>query len=79
MEENKQEEQVNEMPEQEVQEEQSISIPKSMLKTAIGIMFIFIGLLAVIGWWNELITVIKGCIGVLLIFAGAIAIAIAKE
>jgi cell division septal protein FtsQ len=64
---------------QETREEQSISIPKSVLKTAVGLIFIFFGLLAVFAWWQSLLTVIKGCLGIFLILIGAVVVAIAKE
>ena len=52
---------------------------KPSIKVIIGIVFIIIGLVAVISWWPNLLVLFKGCIGLFLIMAGAIAIAIAKE
>lgn len=50
-----------------------------ILKIILGIVFVLLGLLAVVGWWQDLWTVFKGCIGLFLILAGVITIAIAKE
>ena len=52
---------------------------KSGFKVLIGVVFIIIGLSAVISWWPNLLALLKGFIGLLLIMAGAITIAIAKE
>lgn len=52
---------------------------KALVKVLIGVVLIIIGLLAVIGWWKDLVVLFKGGIGLILIMAGAIAIAIAKE
>jgi len=53
--------------------------PKSILKLFSGIIFVALGLLAVIGWWGCLWTVVKGCVGIVLVLIGAITIAISKE
>lgn len=53
--------------------------PKGLMKIILGVVLILLGLAAVIGWWSDLWTLIKGAIGLFLIMAGAITIAIAKE
>jgi hypothetical protein len=52
---------------------------KTALKIILGLIFIGLGIWAVIAWWKDLLAVIKGCIGLFAILAGAITIAIAKE
>ncbi len=52
---------------------------KNITKLFSGILFVVLGLLAVIGWWGCLWTVVKGCVGIVLVLVGAITIAISKE
>lgn len=52
---------------------------KTALKIILGLIFIGLGIWAVIAWWSSLLLVIKGCIGLFAILVGAITIAIAKE
>lgn len=52
---------------------------KSILKLLSGIIFVILGLLAVIGWWVDLWAVVRGCVGIVLVLIGAITIAISKE
>ena len=74
------EEKAKESQNEEVKEEKKSSeVLKTLLKIILGIILILLGLWAVIGWWADLLAVIRGCIGLFLIMAGAIAIAIAKE
>ncbi len=54
-------------------------VAKTALKVVLGLIFIALGILAVVSWWSDLLVVIKGCIGLFAILAGAITIAIAKE
>lgn len=49
------------------------------LKVVLGLVFLLLGLLAIIKWLGALLLVIKGCIGLFLILAGIITLAIAKE
>lgn len=51
---------------------------KTVLKVIVGVVFIVLGVSAVILWWPSLISLIKGCVGLFLIMVGAITIAIAK-
>ncbi len=55
------------------------AVAKTALKVILGLIFIALGIWAVVAWWQELLDVIKGCIGLFAILAGAITIAIAKE
>ncbi|MFO8053498.1 MAG: hypothetical protein R6U54_06040 [Candidatus Omnitrophota bacterium] len=52
---------------------------KTALKIILGLIFIGLGIWAIVAWWSSLLVVIKGCIGLFAILAGAITIAIAKE
>jgi len=52
---------------------------KTALKIILGLIFIALGIWAVVVWWRDLLVVIKGCIGLFAVLAGAITIAIAKE
>lgn len=52
---------------------------KAALKVILGLIFIALGVWAVIVWWPHLWTVVRGCVGLFAILAGAITIAIAKE
>ncbi|MFC1514752.1 hypothetical protein ACFL5X_02515 [Candidatus Omnitrophota bacterium] len=49
------------------------------LKVIVGLAFIGVGVWAVLTWWTELLSVVKGGIGLLLILVGAITIAIARD
>jgi hypothetical protein len=51
----------------------------TILKVLLGLVFLALGVLAVIGWWIQLKDLIKGGIGLFLILAGIITLAIAKE
>jgi len=50
-----------------------------ILKVIVGLVFLLLGILALIKWWSALITVVSGCVGLFLILAGVITLAIAKE
>jgi len=64
---------------QEAEVKKSPDTTKMIGKIILGIVFILIGLVALIRWWPSLWTVIKGCIGLFFILAGVITVAIAKE
>lgn len=51
----------------------------AILKVILGLIFLALGILAIIAWRTDLLVVIKGCIGLFLILAGIITLAIAKE
>ncbi len=61
------------------EEKKSSEVFKTAFKIAIGAILVILGIWAVIGWWQYLWQVFKGCIGLFLILAGLITIAIAKE
>ena len=52
---------------------------KTLIKYAIGVVLILLGIWGVIGLWEFVWGIIKGCIGLVLILAGVITIVIAKE
>jgi hypothetical protein len=54
-------------------------ILSTIFKVILGLVFIGLGVLAIIAWWRDLLTVVKGCIGGFLILTGIIFLAIAKE
>ncbi|MCF7870942.1 MAG: hypothetical protein K9L95_06150 [Candidatus Omnitrophica bacterium] len=63
----------------EEQKKKGTAAVKTILKIILGLIFIGLGIWAVIAWWKDLLVVVKGCIGLFAILAGAITIAIAKE
>jgi len=69
--------QTQETPEEERKSPQEIA--RMIFKIILGIVFIALGVLAIIFWWPSLKTVFKGSIGIILILAGAITLAIAKD
>ena len=52
---------------------------KAALKMFVGGLVVILGIMAVIVWWRDLLTIVKGGLGLFMIMAGAIIIAIAKE
>lgn len=50
-----------------------------VFKVVLGLVFLVLGILALIRWWPALLILIKGCIGPFLILAGLITLAIAKD
>ena len=51
----------------------------TVFKVILGLVFLALGVLAIMRWWGDLVTVVRGCIGLFLILAGIITLAIAKE
>jgi len=51
---------------------------RKTVKFIIGIILLVLGVAAVVFWWPEVISLIKGCLGLVLIGLGAIAIIISK-
>jgi hypothetical protein len=51
----------------------------ALLKGALGLVFLALGIWAVIALRSDLFVLIKGCIGPFLILAGIITLAIAKD
>ena len=50
-----------------------------VVKIVLGVVFVVIGLWAIIGWWDNVIGLVKGSLGIIILLAGAICFAIAKE
>lgn len=70
------------MAEEVKQEEKKVEVSRVMstiFKVILGIVFLALGVLAILKWWPQLLMIIKGCIGLFLILAGVITLAIAKE
>lgn len=70
------------MAEEVKQEEKKVEASRVMstiFKVILGIVFLALGVLAILKWWPQLLMIIKGCIGLFLILAGVITLAIAKE
>ena len=51
----------------------------TFLKVVLGLVFLVLGVMAILRWWGVLLMIIKGCIGLFLLLAGIITLAIAKE
>jgi len=51
----------------------------TVFKVILGLVFLALGVLAIMKWWGDLVMVVRGCIGLFLILAGIITLAIAKE
>jgi hypothetical protein len=51
----------------------------TLFKVVLGLVFLALGGIAIVNWWNDLLVVFKGCIGLFLVLAGLITLAIAKE
>ncbi len=51
----------------------------TLIKVALGLAFLILGILALIRWLPALLIVGKGCIGLFLIMVGVITLAIAKD
>jgi uncharacterized membrane protein HdeD (DUF308 family) len=54
-------------------------ILSTIFKVILGLVFLALGVLAIIKWLPDLLAVVRGCIGLFLILAGIITLAIAKE
>lgn len=70
------------MAEEVKQEEKKVDAKKAIsavLKVILGLVFLALGIWAIVAWWKDLLLVIRGCIGLFLILAAVITFAIAKE
>ena len=70
------------MAEEIKQEEKKVEAKKvisTIFKVILGLVFLVLGVLAIIRWLPQLLSLIKGCIGLFLILAGLITLAIAKD
>lgn len=64
------------------QEEKKADAKKAIstiLKVILGLVFLVLGIWAIVAWWADLLMVIRGCIGLFLVLAAIITFAIAKE
>lgn len=61
------------------EEKQGGKILATIFKVILGLVFLVLGVWALITWWGDLLLVIRGCIGLFLLLAGVITLAIAKE
>jgi len=64
------------------QEEKKVDVKKiawTIFKVILGLVFLALGVLAILRWWMHLKVVVLGCIGLFAILAGLITLAIAKE
>ena len=70
------------MAEEVKKEEKAEKVKKiisTLFKVLLGIVFLVLGVAAILRWWKALLLLIKGSIGLFLILAGIITLAIAKE
>jgi hypothetical protein len=51
----------------------------AIFKVILGLVFLVLGIWAIVAWWCDLLILVKGCIGGFLILAGVITLAIAKD
>ena len=57
----------------------SANITSAIIKVSLGLVFIALGVCAIIVWWHYLLNIVRGCIGLFLVLIGLISLAIAKE
>lgn len=70
------------MAEEAKQEEKKVDVKQilsTVFKVILGLVFLALGVWAIVVWWRDVLLVIRGCIGLFLILAGVITLAIAKE
>ncbi|MFA4984594.1 MAG: hypothetical protein WC559_04760 [Candidatus Omnitrophota bacterium] len=70
------------MAEEIKQEEKKLDTKKlfwTVFKVVLGLVFLVLGVWAIVAWWQYLLMVVRGCIGLFLLLAGVITLAIAKE
>jgi len=61
------------------EEKKSADAVKMVSKIVLGLLFVALGLAAVIRWIQPLLMIVRGCVGLFLILVGIITIAVAKE
>jgi fatty acid desaturase len=64
---------------QEEKKEEAKKVMSTVFKVILGLVFLALGVMAILRWWPHLLTIIKGSIGLFLLLAGIITLAIAKE
>jgi len=70
------------MAEEAKQEEKKVDVKgvlSTIFKVILGLVFLALGVWAIVVWRRNVLLVISGCIGLFLILAGIITLAIAKE
>jgi len=70
------------MVEEAKEEEKKYEAKKTfstIVKVLLGLVFLVLGVLAILNWREDLFSVIKGCVGPFLVLAAIITFAIAKE
>jgi hypothetical protein len=70
------------MAEEVKKEEKKVDVKKvisTIFKVILGLVFLALGVLAILAWWKDLLALVRGGIGLFLILAGVITLAIAKE
>jgi len=64
---------------QEEKKAEAKNMFSTIFKVLLGMAFLVLGVLAILNWKSDLLSVIKGCIGPFLVLAAIITFAIAKE
>lgn len=64
---------------EEIKKEEAKNPLPTILKVLLGLVFLVLGLVALVRWWPVLLILIKGCVGPFLILAGIVTLAIAKD
>jgi len=64
---------------EEIKKEETRNPLPTILKVLLGLVFLVLGLVALVHWWPVLLMLIKGCVGPFLILAGIVTLAIAKD
>ncbi|MCM8770701.1 MAG: hypothetical protein NC936_02400 [Candidatus Omnitrophica bacterium] len=68
-----------EVKETETKEKESKKILSTLLKVLLGIVFLALGIWAIVVWRYDFLVLVKGCVGPFLLLAALITFAIAKE
>jgi len=63
----------------ETDSKESKNSTSALLKILLGVVFLVLGIWAIVAWRYDLIVLIKGCVGPFLLLAALITFAIAKE
>lgn len=69
--------------EQDLKQEEKINSPRNLLfvvfKVVLGLVFLSLGIWAVINFRKDIYTVIRGCIGPVLILASIVLLAVSRD
>lgn len=52
---------------------------RNTVKLIVGLTFVFLGIVAVLRWWTDVMIMLKGSIGVMVILLGALVLSLAKD